>query len=135
MHIDINDNTRLKTIQKVFSDYYPNLSLEFFLEHHDRYEESAEKDRIHPNKKLSEVKKTHLSTLLEIQPFYKVKDLEKEFEKKIGIAVQVMKKEKEKWEQSTGLDNLCLKDLNILGRNSSDEFIVTDYDESFDEEY
>ena len=32
------------------------------------------------------------------------------------------------------MDDFTLKELNELGRNSSDEFIVTDYDETFDDE-
>ena len=58
--------------------------------------------------------------------------MEKEFQDRIGIEVQIFKKEKDSWEQTTGLDNISIKDLNILGRNSSDEFIVVDYDESFE---
>jgi hypothetical protein len=134
MHLEINDNTVLENIQHAFSNFYPYLTIEFFHGHHQRYESSDEAVRIDPKKKISEVRITHISTLLEVQPWYKVKDLEKEFQERIGISVQIMKKEKQEWEQTTGLDNLSLKDLNILGRNSSDEYIVTDYDETFDEE-
>jgi hypothetical protein len=52
--------------------------------------------------------------------------VEREFMLKLGLSVQVLKKENERWEQTTGLDNLSLHDLNILGRNSSDEYIVAD---------
>ena len=45
-----------------------------------------------------------------------------------------MRKEKDRWEQTTGMDDFTLKDLNEMGRNSSDEFIVTDYEEGFEEE-
>lgn len=135
MHIDINDNTRLKDIQKTFSDYYPFLSLNFYHDHHGRYEGSSKENLIDPDHKIIEVRKTYISTLLEIQPHYRVSDVEKEFMERLGLSVQVMKKEKDEWEQTTGLDNLSLKDLNIMGRNSSDEYIVEDYDQSFDEEY
>ena len=51
---------------------------------------------------------------------------------RVGLSVQVLKKENEHWEQTSGLDNLSLHDLNILGRNAADEYIVSD--ESADEE-
>lgn len=134
MHIDINDNTKLKDIQKVFSDFYPYITLCFYHDHHGKYEGSSEGNLIDPDNKISDIKKTHVSTILEIQPHYRVSDVEKEFMERLGLSVQVMKKEKDGWEQTTGLDNLSLKDCNIMGRNSSDEFIVEDYDQAFDEE-
>lgn len=134
MHIDINDNTRLKEILDVFTRHYPYLSLSFYTAIHHKYESSSEKDFIDPDKTIGQVRKTHISALLEIQPTYKTSEVEKEFQQKVGIGVQVLKKEGENWEQTSGLDNLSLKDLNIMGMNSSDEFIVTDYDESFDQE-
>lgn len=134
MHIDIHDNTRLKDIQKTFSDYYPFLSINFYDEPHAKYQSSPATHLIDPQKKIIDVRKTHISTILEIQPHYRVADLEREFLERLGLSVQVMKKENEEWQQTTGLDNLTLRDLNILGRNSSDEFIVEDYDQSFEEE-
>ena len=134
MHFEINDNTIIRDIQKTFSDYYPFLSLSFYADHHKKYEASSEKNLIPPNKKISEIKKTHLSTIFEIQPHYSVTQVERAFQERIGLSVQIMKKEKDKWEQTTGLDNLSLKDLNILGQNSSDEFIIQDYDETFESE-
>ena len=135
MHLEINDNTILENLQHTFTNFYPYLTIEFYRGQHHRYEASDETVRIDPLKKVCDVLDTHISTLLEIQPWYKVKDIEKEFQERIGISIQIMKKEKEDWEQTTGLDNLTLRDLNILGRNSSDEYIVTDYDETFDEEF
>ena len=132
MHLEINDNTLLADIQRTFKNYYPYLSISFYKNPHNKYEPSNEKDRIPLSKKISEIKKTHVSTLIEILPTYSVAQVEKEFKERIGLFVQILKKEKDQWEQSTGLDNLCLKDLNILGQNSSDEFVVQDYDEKFE---
>ena len=134
MHIEINDNTRLRDIQKVFSNYYPFLSLAFYHGMHKSYEKSEEKKIIDPEAKIGEIRKTHISTLLEIKPDYKVKEIEKEFQERIGISVQVLMKEKGNWVQSTGLDMLNIKDINLMSRNASDAFLVKDYDEGFEEE-
>jgi len=135
MHMEIHDKTILSDIQKTFSDFYPYLSIQFYRDHHPKYEASPNDKLIDPQKTIGEVRKTHVSALIEIQPHYHVVDVEREFMERLGLSVQVMKKEKDQWEQTTGLDNLSLKDLNILGRNSSDEFVVEDYDQSFEDEY
>jgi glycerol-3-phosphate O-acyltransferase len=133
MHIEINDNTTLRHIQDVFSDFYPYLQLEFYKQTHKKYEASKEKDIIYPGKTIAEIKQTHISGLLEILPVYKVADVEKKFLQRFGLSVQVLRKEKDKWLQTTGMDDFTLKELNELGRNSSDEIIVEDYEEGFEE--
>ena len=133
MHIELNDATSLKEIQEVFSDFYPYLKIAFFRKRHLKYEASEEADLIDPNTSIGNIKLTHVSGLLEIQPLYKVADVENEFQSRFGLSVQVLVKEKKDWRQTTGMDDFTLKELNVMGRNSSDEFIVTDYEEGFRE--
>jgi hypothetical protein len=133
MHIEINDTTQLKSIQETFSDYYPYLQLRFYRRPHKKYEASGEKDWIQTDDAIGAVKQTHVSGILEILPLYKVTDVEKEFQQRFGLSVQIFRKEKDGWEQTTGMDDFTLKELNELGRNSSDEFIVSDYDEQFED--
>jgi hypothetical protein len=133
MHIEINDNTTLRHIQDVFSDFYPYLKLEFYRKPHEKYEASKEKDSIYPGKTIAEIKQVHISGLLEIMPLYKAADVEKEFQQRFGLPVQILRKEKGGWVQATGMDDFTLKELNELSRNSSDEFIVSDYEKGFEE--
>lgn len=130
MHFEINDTTTLKQIQKTFSDFYPYLQIAFYRKPHKKYEASEKKDLIDPVEQLWNVKKAHVSGLLEIQPFYTVAQVEKEFDQRFGLSVQILKKEKNTWEQTTGMDNFTLKELNEFGRSSSDEFILSEDDES-----
>jgi hypothetical protein len=129
MHIDINDNTTFRSIQQTFSDFYPYLQLEFYRRPHDKYEASEENDTIYPGKTIGEVKQTHVSAILEILPLSKVADIENEFQQRFGLSVQILRKENDRWEQTTGMDDLTLRELNELGRNSSDEYILSDLDE------
>ena len=129
MHFEINDNTTLREIQDAFSDFYPHLKIEFYKKPHDQYEASKENDQILTNAKISDIKKTHVSGLLEISPWSRVAEVEKEFDHRFGLSVQVLRKEKDGWVQTTGMDDFTLKNLNIMARNSSDEFIVDDSDE------
>lgn len=133
MHIEINDNTSFRQIQEVFSDFYPYLKMEFYRKRHKKYESSEETDWIDPNTAIGDIKQTHVSGVLEIRPLYKVADVEKEFQQRFGLSVQILRKEKNGWEQTTGMDDFTLKELNEIGRNSSDEIIISEYEEGFKE--
>lgn len=133
MHIEINDNTGLRQIQEVFSAFYPFLKLEFYDKPHKKYEASELKNHIDPDIHVGDLKKTPISGILEVLPLTKVSVLESELQQRFGLSVQVLRKEKDTWEQSTGTDDFTLKELNEIGRNSSDEFIVEDYEEGFEE--
>lgn len=134
MHIEINDNTTLREIQEAFNNFYPYLQLEFYKHPHKKYEASAERSLIYPGKTIGEIKQTHVSGIIEMQPWYKVTSVELEFQNRFGLPVQILRKEKDKWVQTTGMDDFTLKQLNEMGRNSSDEFVVTDYEEGFEED-
>jgi glycerol-3-phosphate O-acyltransferase len=131
MHIEINDNTTLRHIQDVFSDYYPYLQIEFYKKPHKKYEASDSSTLLYSGNTMDDVKKTHVSAVIEIQPFYKVADVEKEFQQRFGLSIQILKKEKDKWEQTTGMDDFTLKELNEIGRNSSDDFITSEPDSEY----
>lgn len=134
MHIEINDKSTIRDIQKTFSDFYPYLQIKFYRKPHKKYEASAESDLIYTGKTIENVKQTHVSGLLEIQPHSTVADIEKEFQLRFGLSVQILKKEKDHWAQTTGMDDFTLKDLNELGRNSSDEFILSEPDSEYKDE-
>lgn len=133
MHIEINDNTRLREIEVVFSAFYPYLKLAFYKKSHEKYEASKEIDSIDPDMHVGDMKKAHVACVLEILPLSKVADVENEFQRRFGLSAQVLRKTGDGWEQTTGMDDFNLKELNEMGRNSSDEFIVEDYEEGFEE--
>lgn len=128
MHIEINDKTTVREIQGIFSDYYPYLRVDFYSKPHKKYESSDKAFLVSPGKKMASIKKTHLSGLIEIKPLDKIATLEKEFQQRFGLSVQVLVKQKDKWIQTTGMDDFTLKELNKLGRSSSDEFILSEAD-------
>lgn len=133
MYLEINDNTSLREIQETFSNFYPYLRIEFFRRSHKKYEASPESEEIDPTILVGDLKRTHVSGILEIQPLYRIADVEKEFSERFGLSIQILRKEKDRWEQTTGMDDFTLKDLNEFGRSSSDEFIVSDYEEKFED--
>jgi hypothetical protein len=134
MYFEINDNTTFKEIQEAFSDFYPYLQLEFYTKGHQKYENSLDIDLVYPGTTVGDVKKTHVSGLLEIRPLYKVADVEKEFQERFSLSVQVFWNDNNVWRATTSMDDFTLKELNEMGRNSFDEFIVEDYEEGFEKD-
>src|SRR5574338_62366 len=133
MYIEINDTTVIGDIEKVFSNFYPYLKIGFYKRPHEKYKLSDEKDLINPDVKVSNIKKTHVSGILEIRPLFTVAEVEKEFLQRFGLSVQILWKENNQWEQTTGMDDFSLKELNEMGRSSSDAFILEDLDEGPEE--
>ena len=134
MHIEINDNTTIRSIQETFSDFYPYLKLEFYSKPPEKFKASSEDDLIFPGKTVGEIKETHVSASIKIHPLSRVADIEKEFMQRLGLEIQILRKEKSYWEQTTGMDNFTLKELNELGRSSSDEFILEEPDSEYEDE-
>ena len=134
MHIDINDTTSLQSIRDTIENFYPYLDIAFFKKAHKKYEANSLEDKWPYDKKVGDIRKTHFSGIIEIQPWYKVSDVEQEFFSRLGISVQLLRKEDAKWEQSTGMDDLTLKQLNVMGRNSDDDYIMSEWDDEEDGE-
>lgn len=134
MYIEINDNTTLREIQLKLADYYPYLQIKFYRKPHKKYEPSADEDVLYHGKTIGEVKQTHIDALLEITPVSKVAEIEREFQKRFGLPVQILLKEKGNWVQTTGTDDFTLNELNVLSRNSSDEFILSEPDSEYNDE-
>jgi hypothetical protein len=132
MHIHIHDKTTLGEIQHVFTTYYPFLQLRFYKHPHKHFDISPKKERLNEDFKIEEIRKTHIDGILEIMPNDRVSTVEDLFLNQFGLCVQIMKKEKSEWVQTTGLDSYSLKEVNEFSRNDSDEFLVRDYDEGFE---
>ena len=117
----------------MFSNYYPYLRIEFYEQPHKKYEASRERQRINADLTVSAIKATHVSGLLEMLPMSRVSEVEQEFLQRFGLSVQVLRKEKDSWVQTTGMDDFTLRELNQLGWNSSDEVIISEYELGFQE--
>ena len=124
MNISVNDTVTLRNIQRTFTNFYPYLKLAFYRAPHKKYEASSEDQMLFPDTTLSSILKTHVSGVFEILPSYRVTDVEQEFQKRFGLSVQVLIKERKQWKQTTGMDDFTLKELNELSRSYSDEYLL-----------
>jgi hypothetical protein len=134
MHIHIHDQTSVKEIQDVFAVYYPFLRLNFYKKPHKHFEANPEKERLSENIVIADIIHTHIDSVLEMMPDQRIDAVEEEFLKRFGLSIQILKKEKGAWVQTTGLDSYSLKEVNELSKNDDDEYVVKDYDEGFEHE-
>jgi glycerol-3-phosphate O-acyltransferase len=134
MYLEINDYTKLEEMQKVFSDFYPFLKIEFYRMPHKKYEASDAEYLLDSKLSVGDFKPTHVSGLLEILPTYQVSEVEREFLERFGLSVQILRKEQRSWEQTTDLDDFTLRELNELSRASFEEFPGEDDVKEFDQE-
>jgi len=133
MHIHIHDQTSLKDIEDVFSAYYPFLQLRFYKKPHKHFETSPEQERLSEDVIVADLLHTHKDGILEIMPDQRIDSVEDEFLKRFGLSIQILKKEKGVWVQTTGLDSYSLKEVNEFSKNDDDAYVVKDYDEGFEE--
>jgi hypothetical protein len=111
----ISDKIKLQTIQEEFSKQFPFLKLEFYSGSHDANEGSMEADHLDAEKTIGEVRTIHNKGEIELNEEMAVADLEKDFFEKYGLNVQVFRKSKDLWLQTTKTDRWTLAEQNQRG--------------------
>lgn len=119
MQLQIDVTTKIIDVQKKFSKSFPFLKLEFYKRKHAEKKVSFLKDRISPDKLISEVAKSFLPGSIDIHPNTTVADFEKEFYENFGIAIQVSRKSGKIWIETSKTDDRTLKAQNLLGKMSA----------------
>ena len=134
MVIDINDTTTIREIEGLFSTEYPYLNITFIHQVHDPGDEFLKQKAIPVDTTIGEIKKTHTSALIEIQPGNTIADIEKEFRQRFGLLVEILRKSDSHWILPAGADQLTLREQNELGRAASEHIIHPDYDTKIEDD-
>lgn len=132
MKLQINKKTKIKDLQKIFSDAYPYLKIEFYNKPHRKKELSSLKDRIPPDEIISELNNFKGRASINIGKDRTVADMEAEFYDKSGIAVQVCRRTGNLWIETSLTDSRTLGMQNEQGKMASamneDTLIEVDFD-------
>ena len=124
--LSIDADTTINSVQNYFSSLYPYLRIEFFREPHIAGKGSAKNKMITSNQKLSEIQKIKSNGHIEINGNASVMDLEKHFEEKFGLYIQVFRKSGNVWLETSATDNWTLVQQNeegeILAKHFKTEF-------------
>ena len=130
MKLQINKKTKIKDLQKEFSNAYPYLKIEFYNKPHREKELSSVKDRISPGKIIGELDNFKGRDSINIAKDRTVADMEAEFYDKFGIAVQVSRRTGDLWIETSLTDYRTLGMQNQQGKASSineDSLIEVEY--------
>lgn len=118
MTLEINNSKTVRQIQLEFSSRFPNLKLEFFLNEHGREEPSNEKPCL-PEQTIGELRDNNNQGLIMITADRETGSVEREFEQRFGLHVQIYRKRMDQWLQTVGTDILTLEEQSRIAHDTS----------------
>jgi|694.fasta_scaffold03370_15 hypothetical protein len=120
MKIEINSSDTLENLQQIFNAAFPFLKIEFFTQPHEKGKPTAAKHLVSPKEAIGEFSKTGASGSVNVQENMTVFELEKIFEEKFGLHVQVFRKSGRIWLETTATDGWTLVSQNEHGKELSE---------------
>jgi hypothetical protein len=115
MFIEINDKTTIGEISEKFSEYFPHLQIEFYIKLHQKSDVPVKEDQTSAGEFAGRVRQSYASDLMEIQPYYKIIEIEKAFRQRFGLSARVFRRETDVRKQIKGTNDLTIKELNEMG--------------------
>lgn len=123
MKIYLHPEMKVKDIKEMFSKAYPYLKIEFFTEKHQPQQGTEMSKKAADNAMLVDVLGVMREGEITIEPHQSVAELEQLFQRKFNLPVQVFRKAKETWLETTETDNLSLIEQNKLGEEAAKTFV------------
>lgn len=118
MEIYISEEDVLRNIQNKFHEVYHYLKLECYLCPHERGEGTENNKKISGDTPIEEIRLIHSFGWLDISEHRTVAEVERDFYRDMGLAVQIFRRSRTGWVQTTRTDELSLGKQNLLGRES-----------------
>ena len=116
----ISDSQTIKDIQKEFTSHFPGLKIEFYERSHGSYKASP-KSALIPNEVIiGNIRSIHNEGDIELLPELTVNQVESQMKKIYGLNVQVFRKSKDLWLQTSTTDDWSLEKQNNKGLHSMD---------------
>jgi hypothetical protein len=133
MEIVLAYQETVKDIKKQFNSMFPYLKLEFFTEPHVAGQGSPLLKMVPPSTLLGEITGILRQGEITIDPDSTVKELEQTFQHGFGLPVQVFRRQKDVWLETTSTDYLTLAEQNEMSRRAS-ETVVREVEEHIREQ-
>jgi hypothetical protein len=118
MEIYISEEDVLRNIQNKFHEVYPYLKLECYLCPHEQRESSANNKKLPGDTPIEEIRLIHSFGWIDISEHRTVAEVERDFYRDMGLAIQIFRRSRTGWLQTTRTDNLSLGEQNRMGRES-----------------
>ena len=120
MKIMLSYDKSIRDVQEEFQKEYPFLKLEFFRKPHQIGEGSPQKEIVPSSSSLLSVTGVIREGIIEINPTDTVDAVESLFQHKFYLPVQVFRKSKDAWLETTSTDDRDLREQNEMGRQASE---------------
>lgn len=115
----INDDVRLSDIKRAFSMQYPGLRIEFYNQPHRDHEGSPMNEKLGENLNVGEIREGDFqSGELHLSDDLTVTAVERLFENKFGLHIQIFRRSNNLWLQTTATDHWTLGVQNGKGIRS-----------------
>lgn len=118
MEIYISEEDILRNIQDKFHEAYPYLKLECYLCPHEEGEGTANNKKLPGDTPIEDIRLVHSFGWIDISEHRTVAEVEKDFYRDMGLAVQIFRRARNSWLQTTRTDELSLKEQDLMGRES-----------------
>jgi len=119
MKIEITNNTKAHTVKDAFNKAYPFLKIEFVSAKHSAGEASTITELIREDALLGEINSELKRGSIFISPKDTVAFIEQTFQQKFGLPIQVFRKQKNAWIETTQTDQQSLTWQNEKGKEAS----------------
>ena len=110
MEIYISEEDVLRNIQEKFRDAWPHLRLEFYKHPHEAGEGCPRNEQWPADTAIEDIRMVHSFGWMDISEDRTVAEIEKDFYRKIGLSVQVLRESPNGWLLTTRTDHLTLRE-------------------------
>lgn len=118
MEIYISEEDIVLNIQNQFHEVYPYLKLECYLCPHELGSATGNNQKIPSDTPIEDIRLVHSFGWVDISEHRTVAAVEKDFYRDMGLAIQIFRRFKAGWLQTTKTDQLTLAEQNMLGQES-----------------
>ncbi len=118
MKLHIQYSTSINKIKDIFHNSYPYLKIEFFKKPHVQGEPNALIDMVKHNIPVGEINSVFKESAVSINPDDSVAKVEQCFRDIFGLSIQVFRKQKDVWIETTHTDHLTLSEQNNMGKEA-----------------
>ena len=127
MELILKPETAIKELNKAFSKEFPFLKLQFYKSLDTDINLSYSEHRAVESLCLSELSKNFKEGIIKLNASKTVAGVEKEFQSKFGLTVQILRKAGEIWLETRQTDNLTLDQQNAIGVEASRPIRINRY--------
>jgi hypothetical protein len=118
MILKINDNKTIIDIKMKFAECFPYLKLEVYYKGHKWKEASRSKFLVPHDKRLGDIRRGCFQGIMNIKSWHKTGEVEGNFKDIFGLNVQIFRRYKDSWIQTTNSDGLTLKEQSEIAEKT-----------------